>query len=90
MVRGASLSGGARRKGFRAKASRNAGVRALQWGDFKPTVPEDYERFMITNTIGFLGIKQYALERDGDSGKVWGEPLGDLLSSVIKFPTQRH
>ena len=47
--------------------------------------PEDYQgRFMIANTIGFLGIKQYALERDGDSGKVWGEPLGDLLSSSDK------
>ena len=47
--------------------------------------PKDYQgRFMIANTIGFLGIKQYALERDGDSGKVWGEPLGDLLSSSDK------
>jgi len=45
---------------------------------------------LICNTIGFLGIKRYRLHRDGGEpegsgpfrpGEVWGEPLGDLLSS---------
>ncbi|XOV70737.1 MAG: PVC-type heme-binding CxxCH protein [Verrucomicrobiota bacterium] len=47
--------------------------------------PASYQGdFMIANTIGFLGIKQYELNRDGDSGNVWGEPLGDLLASNDK------
>ncbi|MDB4626296.1 GDSL-type esterase/lipase family protein [bacterium] len=47
--------------------------------------PASYQGdFMIANTIGFLGIKQYELEREGSTGKVWGKPLGDLLSSSDK------
>ena len=47
--------------------------------------PASYQGdFMIANTIGFLGIKQYELNRDGDTGNVWGEPLGDLLVSSDK------
>jgi azurin/glucose/arabinose dehydrogenase len=47
--------------------------------------PASYQDdFMIANTIGFLGIKQYQLGRDDDTGKVWGEPLGDLLKSDDK------
>jgi azurin len=47
--------------------------------------PASYQGdFMIANTIGFLGIKQYELNRDGDTGKVWGEPLGDLMVSSDK------
>jgi len=47
--------------------------------------PDSYQgKFMIANTIGFLGIKHYDLKRDGTQGKVWGEPLGDLLSSKDK------
>lgn len=42
--------------------------------------------FLICNVIGFLGIKQYDLDRDGDGGKrklgqVWGTPVKNLLDS---------
>ncbi len=37
--------------------------------------------FLILNTIGFLGIKQYALDRNPHTGVVWGEPKGDLMVS---------
>ena len=37
--------------------------------------------FLILNTIGFLGIKQYSLERNPYTGEVWGEPKQDLLVS---------
>ncbi len=40
--------------------------------------------FLILNTIGFLGIKQYGLDRNPDTGKVWGEPKGDLIVSSDK------
>ena len=42
--------------------------------------------FLICNTIGFLGVKQYDLDRDGYGlkrklGHVWGTPGVELLSS---------
>ncbi len=40
--------------------------------------------FLILNTIGFLGIKQYGLDRNAETGKVWGEPKGDLIVSSDK------
>jgi azurin len=39
--------------------------------------------FLICNVIGFLGIKQYHLERDADKGTVWGEPDGDELTVKV-------
>jgi len=36
--------------------------------------------FLICNVIGFLGIKHYHLERDSETGAVWGEPAGDDLT----------
>jgi len=36
--------------------------------------------FLICNVIGYLGIKQYHLERNPDMGTVWGEPNGDELT----------
>ena len=42
--------------------------------------PEDIQDdFLICNTIGFLGVKQYSLDREGDGrtrefGHVWGTP----------------
>jgi putative membrane-bound dehydrogenase-like protein len=39
--------------------------------------------FLICNVIGFLGIKHYHLERDGEKGTVWGEPAGDELTVKI-------
>ncbi|WP_145422418.1 PVC-type heme-binding CxxCH protein [Planctomycetes bacterium K23_9] len=43
--------------------------------------------FLICNTIGFLGVKQYSLDRDGDGktrklGQVWGTPALELLNSM--------
>jgi putative membrane-bound dehydrogenase-like protein len=35
--------------------------------------------FFITNVIGFRGIKHYRLDRNAETGNVWGEPAGDEL-----------
>ncbi|MCA9045336.1 MAG: cytochrome C precursor, partial [Planctomycetaceae bacterium] len=35
--------------------------------------------FLICNVIGFLGIKHYDLQRNAETGTVWGEPAGDDL-----------
>jgi len=49
--------------------------------------PDDMQQdFLICNTIGFLGVKQYDLDRDGDDsgrkpGEVWGTPVRPLLES---------
>ena len=49
--------------------------------------PEEMQQdFLICNTIGFLGIKQYDLDRDGDGekhqfGEVWGTPVKEILNS---------
>jgi putative membrane-bound dehydrogenase-like protein len=50
--------------------------------------PEDMQDdFLICNTIGFLGVKQYHLDRDGDGdkrpfGHVWGTPEKELINST--------
>jgi len=36
--------------------------------------------FLICNVIGFLGIKHYHLERNSETGVVWGTPAGDELT----------
>ncbi|MGK0239386.1 MAG: azurin/sugar lactone lactonase YvrE [Candidatus Pelagisphaera sp.] len=47
--------------------------------------PESMQgNILVCNTIGFLGLKQYALERGPQSGAVWGEPATDLLYSTDK------
>ncbi len=49
--------------------------------------PENLQQdFLICNTIGFLGVKQYRLDREGDGhrrkfGEVWGTPGLELLNS---------
>lgn len=49
--------------------------------------PDEMQQdFLICNTIGFLGVKQYDLDRDGDGdkrkfGEVWGTPGKELLNS---------
>lgn len=49
--------------------------------------PEELQQdFLICNTIGFLGIKQYKLDREGDGhlrkfGEVWGTPGIELINS---------
>ncbi|MGB7347140.1 MAG: PVC-type heme-binding CxxCH protein [Pirellulaceae bacterium] len=50
--------------------------------------PEELQDdFLICNTIGFLGVKQYSLDREGDGrtrqfGEVWGTPGIELLNSM--------
>tara|TARA_B100001093_G_scaffold326224_1_gene311221 strand:- start:1740 stop:4616 length:2877 start_codon:yes stop_codon:yes gene_type:complete len=39
---------------------------------------------LVCNTIGYLGLKQYDLERNAANGEVWGEPTTDLLYSSDK------
>ncbi len=39
--------------------------------------------FLICNVIGFLGIKQYDLARNAETGAVWGEPAGDELTVAV-------
>jgi putative membrane-bound dehydrogenase-like protein len=39
--------------------------------------------FLICNVIGFLGIKHYHLERNPETGAVWGEPAGDELKVTV-------
>ncbi|MDZ4847709.1 MAG: PVC-type heme-binding CxxCH protein [Pirellulaceae bacterium] len=39
--------------------------------------------FLICNVIGFLGIKHYDLERNVETGAVWGEPAGDELTVTV-------
>lgn len=40
--------------------------------------------FLICNVIGFLGIKHYRLNRNPETGAVWGEPAGDELTVTRK------
>jgi len=47
------------------------------------------DNFLICNTIGFLGVKEYQLHRDGDGakrqvGEVYGTPGRELLKSTDK------
>lgn len=43
---------------------------------------ENQGNFLICNSIGFLGIKQYKLDRDSNSGLVHGTPVADMISST--------
>ena len=43
---------------------------------------ENQGNFLICNAIGFLGIKQYKLNRDANSGLVNGTPVADMVSST--------
>ena len=47
--------------------------------------PESMQgNILVCNTIGYLGLKQYDLERNAANGEVWGEPTTDLLYSSDK------
>ena len=52
--------------------------------------PEDMQQdFLILNVIGFLGVKQYDLNREGDGvkrefGSAWGTPVKALLDGKDK------
>lgn len=56
-----------------------------------PNFPDGMQgNFLVCNTIGFLGIKQYKLHREGYKdaerefkfGEVWGTPAEELLNSA--------
>ncbi len=55
-----------------------------------PNFPDEMQgNFLVCNTIGFLGIKQYKLHREGYKdaqrefkfGEVWGTPVEELINS---------
>ena len=46
--------------------------------------PANQQNFMICNAIGFLGIKQYTLDRNAATGEVNGTETEDLLVSADK------
>jgi mono/diheme cytochrome c family protein/lysophospholipase L1-like esterase len=56
-----------------------------------PNFPDEMQgNFLVCNTIGFLGIKQYKLHREGYKegdkdfkfGEVWGTPTEELINST--------
>jgi len=48
--------------------------------------PEEMQGdFLICNSIGFLGIKQYKLDRNPGNGHVWGTPNGGDLKVTKKM-----
>ncbi|MEZ5299270.1 MAG: GDSL-type esterase/lipase family protein [Verrucomicrobiales bacterium] len=51
---------------------------------------ENQQNFMICNTIGFLGIKQYKLDRNAETGEVWGTEVPDLVVADDKDPLARN
>ncbi|MEM1227781.1 MAG: PVC-type heme-binding CxxCH protein [Planctomycetota bacterium] len=67
-----------------AKEFRPVAANAILSSDHFPD--EVQQDFLICNTIGFLGVKQYDLDRDGDNrqrklGEVWGTPGIEFLNS---------
>jgi putative membrane-bound dehydrogenase-like protein len=49
--------------------------------------PDEFQGdFLICNAIGFLGIKQYKLARNSETGAVWGEPNGGKLKVKKLLP----
>jgi putative heme-binding domain-containing protein len=76
-------------KGFKMhillnKEFRPVAADAIMSSDHFPADMQD--DFLICNTIGFLGVKQYNLDRNGDGkkrkfGQVWGTPGTVLLNS---------
>uniref|UniRef100_UPI003566C166 PVC-type heme-binding CxxCH protein n=1 Tax=Novipirellula sp. TaxID=2795430 RepID=UPI003566C166 len=76
-------------KGFKmhtllTKEFRPVAANAILSSDHFPEEMQD--DFLICNTIGFLGVKQYSLDREGNGkdrafGEVWGTPGLELLNS---------
>lgn len=58
-----------------------AGAGVISSANFPDEWQGDY---ILANTIGFLGVKQYDLERNPENGHVWGEPRQDLIVSSDK------
>lgn len=47
--------------------------------------PEEWQGdYILANTIGFLGVKQYDLEPQNEEDHMWGEPRQDLIKSSDK------
>lgn len=47
--------------------------------------PDDWQGdYILANTIGFLGVKQYDLEPKNEEDHMWGEPRQDLIKSSDK------
>jgi len=47
--------------------------------------PDEWQGdYILANTIGFLGVKQYDLEPKNDQDHMWGEPRQDLIKSSDK------
>ena len=47
--------------------------------------PDEWQGdYILANTIGFLGVKQYDLEPKNEEDHMWGEPRQDLIKSSDK------
>ncbi|MCB1234862.1 MAG: cytochrome C precursor, partial [Verrucomicrobiae bacterium] len=79
-------------KGFKMHKLLNKEVRPVPACEIVSSAhfPDDVQQnFLICNAIGYLGIKQYNLHRDGytegganfKTGEVWGTPTTELLRS---------
>ncbi len=82
-------------KGFKMREMLVKEVRPVTADEIvsSPHFPDEMQgNFLVCNTIGFLGIKQYKLHREGYKdaerefafGEVWGTPVEDLLVSSDK------
>ena len=58
-----------------------AGSGVVSSGNFPDEWQGDY---ILANTIGFLGVKQYDLEPKNEEDHMWGEPRQDLIKSSDK------
>jgi azurin/glucose/arabinose dehydrogenase len=80
-------------KGFKMFPLLNKEVRPVSADEIVSSshFPEEMQQnFLVCNTIGYLGLKQYKLHRDGFEdkkykfGEVWGTPAEELLYSDDK------
>lgn len=82
-------------KGFKMREMLVKEVRPVAADEIvsSPHFPDEMQgNFLVCNTIGFLGVKQYQLHREGYKdaerelpfGEVWGTPTEEMLSSTDK------
>ncbi len=70
-------------KGFRMQELLKKEVRPVTASEIvsSQNFPESMQGdFLIANVIGYRGIKRYQLQRNEDTGNVWGEPAGEELT----------
>jgi len=92
---------GTRGRAYQVRPDRNGfGMHALLKQQVRPVsgnaivssanFPDEFQQnFLLSNVIGYRGIKRYELHRDGhtsgdqtfNQGEIWGEPAPDLLNS---------